>query len=346
MGTESGCWTSVVAGALGNSRSYVLGLDLLKEDGSDEIADSVSVKDRLRAWWNGEELAARPAAGSGNSLKAVHDAAEDVDANEPVVSPAAGENPWSETRRQLAQEIWSHGFVVPGGTEYIEKLVSGCSLTAAETMLEVGVGMGGGARTIIGKFGNYVTGYERDENLTAAALRHAVTYEIDDKLQVSTVPFEELTLKSKYFRAALLRDVVYTIEDKAEIISKVVDSLKAGESYLVMTDFLFDADDQSDELAAWQAAEERPVYPWTEAAVIKAMERAGVQPRIVDDESEDYCTMVIEAWSDYMKTIDSTEISQEMGKQLEREGEFWARRVAAMKAGVLHYYRIEAVKVS
>ena len=35
-----------------------------------------------------------------------------------------------------------------------------------------------------------------------------------------------------------------------------------------------------------------------------------------------------------------------MGKELEREVEFWARRVAALKAGVLRYYRIEGVKTS
>ena len=73
---------------------------------------------------------------------------------------------------------------MPGGTEYVEKLVSGCSLTAAETLLEIGVGMGSGIRIIIAKFCNYVTAYERN-SILAAAMRHAVTYDIDDKLVVT-----------------------------------------------------------------------------------------------------------------------------------------------------------------
>ena len=97
---------------------------------------------------------------------------------------------------------------------------------------------------------------------------------------------------------------------------------------------------------SFHAVEERPVYPWTEAALNKAVERAGIQPRIVDDESEEYCAMVVDSWSEYMKTIDGAEVSPEMGRELEREGEFWARRVAALKAGALRYYRIEAVKTS
>jgi SAM-dependent methyltransferase len=326
-----------------------LGFALLKKDTGEETADGVSVTDRLRAWWNGDELDEAPPSVSKGRKKSVASGNEEFDdeaSDTPDSSESPTENPWSETRRQLAQEIWSPGFVVPGGTDYIEKLVSGCSLTSAETMLEVGVGMGGGTRTIIGKFGNYVTGYERDANLAAAAMRHAVTYEIDDKLEVTALPFEEIKLKSKYFRAALMRDILYTIEDKAEIIGKIGDSLKTGESFLVMTDFLFEDDPESDALAAWKAVEERPVYPMSKEGLVKAIEGAGVQIRIIDDESDDYCAMVVDAWSDYMKTINGSEVTPEMGKELEREGEFWARRVAALKSGALRYYRIEAIKVS
>ena len=139
-----------------------------------------------------------------------------------------------------------HGFVVLGGTEYVEKLVSGCSLTEAETLLKIGIGMGGGTQIIIGKFGNYVTAYERDSVLTAA-MCHAVKYDVDDKLVVTTLLFEDLDLNPKYFRAALVREILYTMEDKGGLISKISVSLKPGASHLVIADFLFDADDESEE---------------------------------------------------------------------------------------------------
>lgn len=322
--------------------SQDLGSDPLRKDDADETAEEISVKDRLVAWWNGDVLPERPVSKSGKDGRRAGASGEDAD----ELDDTPRESAWSETRRQLAQEIWSHGFIVPGGTDYIEKLVNGCSLTAAETLLEIGVGMGGGARTIIGKFGNYVTGYERDENLAAAARRHAVTYDIDDKLDVEVLPFEKLRLKSKYFRAALVRDVLYTVKDKAALISAVGSSLKKGDSFLILTDFLFDADDESDELAAWKEVEELPVYPFTKAELVKTLERAGIRPRIVDDESEDYCAMVIDAWSEFMATLNGPDVSPAMARELEREGEYWARRVAALKAGVLRYYRIEAVKTS
>lgn len=314
-----------------------MGFALRKQAPRNGSSGGVPLGKRLHAWWNGYALRPRPAApadGGGKAGKAGNGAARD------------NSNPWSEPRRQLAQELWSPGFIVPGGNAYVEKLVSGCNLTEAETMLEIGVGMGGGTRTIIGKFGNYVTGYERDADLAAAALRHAASYELDDKLEVISTPFEEIALKPGYFRAALLRDVLYTVEDKARMIGRLAAALKSGESFLIMTDFLFKARDPSPELAAWMAVEERAVYPWTEDALTRCLKSHRITPRIVADESDHYRAMVIDAWTDYLQSIEGRELPEGMGAQLEREGEFWARRVAALEAGALKYYRIEAVKVS
>ena len=54
--------------------------------------------------------------------------------------------------------------------------------------------------------------------------------------------------------------------------------------------------------------------------------------------------MVVDTWPEYMKSIDGTDLSPEMVRELECEGEFCARRVAALKAGVLRCYRIVGVR--
>jgi len=113
------------------------------------------------------------------------------------------------------------------------------------------------------------------------------------------------------------------MEDKVGLISKIGDSLKTGESFLIITDFLFDADNDSSDLVSWQTGEERSVCPCTKAALVNAIENAGLQLRIIDDESDDYRAMVIDAWSEHLKTIDGAEISPEMGRELKREGDFW-----------------------
>ena len=161
---------------------------LRKGDSSDGGKDGVPIKERFRAWWNGDDLPGNPSRPEGTPAVEESDVpvTDEPSSSKSETAPDArimnGE--WSEARRELAEAVWSPGFVTPGGSKYVEKLVSGCSLTAAETMLEIGVGMGGTTRTIIGKFGNYVTAYERDKDLAEAAREHAITYDFDDKLEV------------------------------------------------------------------------------------------------------------------------------------------------------------------
>ena len=107
---------------------------LLKKDTSDETADGVMVKDRLRAWWNGDDLAAGPNPPGGNGRKSDwygYDAADAYGSGAPVVA----DRPWPKNPPSASPGNLGHGFVVLGGTEYVEKLVSGCSLTEAETLL-------------------------------------------------------------------------------------------------------------------------------------------------------------------------------------------------------------------
>jgi len=320
-----------------------LGFALRKQESGAGPSAGVPLGKRLRAWWNGYDLPRQSAAAAtpGRKVGKSRSAAPAAGGAPPL--PA---NPWSETRRQLAQELWGAGFIVPGASAYVEKLVSGCALTEAETLLEIGTGMGGGARTIVGKFGNYVTGYERDTDLAEAARAHAVAYEIDEKLEVLTTPLDRVELKRGYFRAALLRDVLYTLEDKTRMIGRVSAALKPGESFLVITDFLFDAQSSAPALDAWKAVEDRAVYPWTEDALTSCLISNGITPRTVADESQDYRSMVIEGWSDYLRRIEGRDLPEGLREQLARDGEFWARRVAALEAGLLKYYRIEGVKAS
>jgi hypothetical protein len=79
---------------------------------------------------------------------------------------------------------------------------------------------------------------------------------------------------------------------------------------------------------------------------MKGLESVGIQPRIVEDEGSDYCAMVVAAWSEYINAVQGKEVSDEMGQEMAREGEFWARRSAALESGSLKYFRIEGVKVN
>ena len=318
-----------------------LGLALPKFSGANDGSAGTSLRTWFHAWWNGYELDK-----SSGDLPDFDDFVDESSSEAFPDEGAAATLPdelfeWTPPRIKLAEALWSPGFIVPGGVDYVQELVGFCRLTAAETMLEIGLGMGGGTRSIIGKFSNYVTGYERNEILAEEAQKQAITYDIDDKLHVINLSLTDIKLKSGYFRAALLRDVLNTVEDKERIIGQVCQSLKSGEAYLIATDFLFDEENMTPEVEAWVAGERSPVYPWTIDALQSAIESRGVLARIVEDESDRYCAMVTSAWSTYLDRLQKMEVSPEFGEIIENEADFWGRRTAALQSGGLRYYRVE-----
>ena len=325
-----------------------LGLALPKFLGAVYGSAGVSLRARLNACWNGFELDK-----SSRDLPDVDAGADELSSETGPDGDTDGAHPpssiphvWTPAHKQLADALWTHGFIVPGGAEYVQELVGFCRLTAAETMLEIGLGMGGGTRAIINKFGNYVTGYEHNGILAEEAHKQAITYDIDDKLNVINLPLREIDLKSGYFRAALIRDVLSTVEDKERLIGQVCQSLKSGEAYLIITDFLFDEGNMTPEVEAWVEAERSPVYPWTIDALKSSIESRGVLARIVEDESDRYCSMVTSAWSRYLAELQKRDVPPELGEIIANEANLWGRRTAALQSGGLRYYRIEGSKKS
>ncbi len=325
-----------------------MGLALPKIFNADDDSAGLSVRTRLRAWWNGYELDS-----------ALHNLPESGDSVEPSptppsvrteaqrhANPLTDPNEWSPAQRQLAEALWTPGFIVPGGAEYVQELVGFCRLTPAETMLEIGAGMGGGTRAIISKFGNYVTGYEPNEALAEECRKQAVVADIDGKLKIASEPLAEIELKSGYFRAALIRDVLCTIEDKEKFLTEVCQSLKAGTSYLIFTGFLYDDSTMTPEVEAWIDGERCPVYPWTIDKLKSCVESSGVMARIVEDESDRYCSMVTGAWSSYLAELQKTEVPSELGGLITDEANYWGRRTAALQSGGLRYYRLEGIRNS
>lgn len=313
-----------------------------------QSAGGVGLKERFKAWWGGDVLPPRPDAPDDVEPARTVSVPKPVPEGEaaPAETEEASPEEWTTARKDLAEAIWGGGFVCPGGTEYVEHLVSGCSLTSAETMLKVGVGLGGGSRAIIAKFGNYITGFESNALLVEEARKQAIAHDIDNKLKIDEQTIENCELKQNYFRAALLRDALYKIEAKEATLVKVCNSLKEGQSFLIMTDFMFDEDNDSPELAAWKVVEKNPVFPWTPEALKSVLEANGTLPRIVEDESERYCAMIKEAWTNYMETLQGTEPPPELGNLLMEETNYWMKMIAALESGAVRYFRIEAVKNS
>ncbi len=298
----------------------------------------VTFGERFRAWWEGQDVAS---AASGDDVP-------DIDADMRTMRPpgtkaiSVPRETWSASRRAVAQMIWGQGFTLPGGEDYVRDLVNAFSLTPADSALEFGAGLGGGTAAIVGRFGAYMTCFERDSGLRDDAAARAISLGIDDKVNSEPLQDKPTDLRGNFFLGALVREVLYTVEDKDEFLFKIIQALKT-EGQLVVTDLIFEPDADAVELEAWRDAEPEPVYPTTVDDVRNVFTRNNMVVRTAADESDEYRAMVIAGWGALLDRIDS-DMEPSLAEALVREAELWARRIAAIDAGVLRYYRFVGVK--
>lgn len=305
----------------------------------------IPLKLRLLAWWEGYD--ADYFASKLASQKSAADRLAEQRSFRSVFDPADKQaSEWTEVRSKLVQDIWTRGCIVPGGDEYAADLMAGSRLNAAETMLEIGIGFGGSTRAIIERFQNYVTCHERNPALANAVRRQAIEHKVSDKLEIIQSNLEKVTFKSGYFRAALVREVLYTISNKGVLLEKVRNALKSGESQIVITDLMFDSGKSAPELEQWAKMESVPVYPYSLDELTATLTRLGFTIRTAENDSQFYRRMIIHAWKSYLTTLDTESLPPDIGCQIVHEANFWAARIGAIDAGVLKYIRVIGVRDS
>jgi len=311
---------------------------------SDDGVDA-TFGERFRAWWDGYELAARTSGARDAAADAeMPNVNEDLRSMRPPGAKpiSAPRELWSAPRRRIAQMIWGDGFTLPGGEDYVRTLVNAFALSPADSALEFGSGMGGGTAAIVGRFGAYMTCFERDAALREEARGRMITLGVDDKVNIEVMGDRLPDLRHNFFLGALVREVLSTTEDKEDFLFKIIQALKS-EGQLVVTDLVFDPDAASAELEAWLDVEPETHFPATVDDVRKILVQNKMVVRTASDDSADYRAMAIAGWLHLLSRIGSG-IDPVLADAVVVEAERWVRRIAAIDAGALHYYRFVGVK--
>src|SRR6056297_2504755 len=123
---------------------------------------------QLRAWWGERAPGGRrapppaiPGGGGGASVNGRPAAAHNGHGR-------AAADLWSPARIAVAERVWGEGFVDPLSGEALRALVGPLGLDAAQSVLDLGAGLGGAARQIVRETGAWVTGLEPDPALARA----------------------------------------------------------------------------------------------------------------------------------------------------------------------------------
>ena len=171
----------------------------------------------------------------------------------------------------------------------------------------------------------------------------AGVHSLEEKAPVHHLNLDEMKLRRGFFNGALVREILYRVEDKAALMQTVIESLKPG-SQLMIADIFYDGDKlEGPNYDAWVTGESADIHLWSANQMKEYLESKDIDVRICNDETEEYCSMVLRGWDDFVGRISNTPLSKSMVVPMVHEVELWAKRMAALEAGEIKLYRINGI---
>jgi cyclopropane fatty-acyl-phospholipid synthase-like methyltransferase len=310
-------------------------------------APQVPLRTRFDAWWNGYDphelhLIRSRALGLGPEPMALPAPAAPAQTEAPPEPPT--EKPWTPDRLELVEQLWGEGFHTPGGAEHILELVKPMALDETMTLLELGCGLGGGARTIAKTFNTWVTGIEWWKELAMGGMHRSTKAGMEKKAEVRFHNSDRLALKPTSYNSIFSKEALFTVLDKANMLETIVRALRPG-GQLCFTDYVQASDEEaSPHLKEWAVREPCGATPWTVDGYTIAMQDLGLDLRIAEDMTERHRDLIKTGWDQLQAAIQGKSHSSTSLKLMVREAEIWARRMALLRKGEIKLYRFYALK--
>ena len=239
--------------------------------------------------------------------------------------------------------IWGAGLTLPGGKDAVLDLVTPLGIDPSSSVIEIGAGMGGGTRAIASKFGAYVTGLDLDPDLAAEGTKQAENAKVHQKASVDHLDMAGLDLRANFYSGALIRETLYQMEPKKQLLCAALESLKPR-SQIVLSDLFLDDAATSPAIDEWKSGETRHVQAWSLDSAKRLFADLGVDIRVVEDRTEAYVSAAQRGWQAFVDGLVGNPLADELVIPMVREVEFWARRLSAMDTGELKLFRVVGLK--
>lgn len=298
-------------------------------------------KRRFHAWWEGYDFV------EPDIAEVVMGSEEETPAEPPTeLQEAATPDAWSPERVRISELIWGDGFNFPGGADAALDLIKPFALSKEKTLLDVGCGLGGGARAVAKSIGTWVEGLEPSATLATAGQHASEAAGLGKKATVAHLDLSTGKLPSKRYDAVFVRQVLGLVTDKPRLIKGLAGCVKPGGQIMFVEIALAKPDASSEVLEAWRAVEDSAPHPPTIELIAGALSREKVDVRIAEDFAPAFKAQVLAGWSNLAEQLRGKEVSAEEKPLLARELDLWAKRLAACDAGDLKIARVSGIKKS
>lgn len=290
---------------------------------------------RLRAWWDGDEVAlssAKPARRSAGKEMVI-----EVD-TAPAPSPL-------QIRLEIIQTLWGEGCSLPGGPDYTTDLIASAKPKKNMEIADLTAGLGAGVRAMAANLNVTVHGFDRDEELALAghALSAKEGVETGASIQPANINHLQDSLEPKSYHIICARDLFHSIPDRRNALTVIGEALKPDGS-LVFTDFVLkNREKENEALVAWRKSEPLKPLPSSVEEYRELLSELRYTVKGFDNVSDAYIQAIQTGWMNMVNHLKSGNFSRDYVNKLMEEGQVWLNRSRALETGQLQLVQCHAV---
>jgi SAM-dependent methyltransferase len=139
---------------------------------------------------------------------------------------------YDQSMLALLQIIWGDGFLSPGGSEEIARLLEGSSIAGCN-VLDIGCGLGAIDELLVREHGaSAVVGVDIDPGLIARMQARMARAGLSDRIEGRRVDGGPLPFEAASFDVVFSKDSLVQIPDKAAIFAQILRVLRPGGRFI------------------------------------------------------------------------------------------------------------------
>jgi cyclopropane fatty-acyl-phospholipid synthase-like methyltransferase len=258
--------------------------------------------------------------------------------------PSRPPRSWSRDRLTTTDGLWGDGYQFPGGEIETLRLAKPLGLSAASSLLLLGAGGGGAPCAVATQLGAWVSGFDVDPELVAAASERILHRNLSKRAQVETWNPDEPNFRPHFYHHGLALEALRG-KLPERTLAGVATALKPS-GQLAMIEAIADVPlDPADPIvAAWARLERRdPATVPTEVAITRILRRLRFDVRVTEDLSERHMQQTMAGWRTAVGTMEHVRPTRRAAMRAIEEAELWMLRMRLFQVRKLRLVRWHAI---
>ncbi|MEO8716051.1 MAG: hypothetical protein ABI369_13655 [Acetobacteraceae bacterium] len=253
---------------------------------------------------------------------------------------AAAAPVWTAERLAVCDALWGAGFNLPGGEEEVLRLAKPLGLSEAISVLLLGCGAGGAACCLVESLGAWVSGFEADPALVAAATLRCTAAGLGRRAPIEPWDPAAPRFTARHYHHALALEPLRDASAET-VLAALAGALRPG-SNLVLTEVVEGDPSVVAPFPDWLRVERRRPPPLASSVGV-VLESLGFEVRIAEDITQRHVQLMARGWRDLVRGIGAARPSPTRAAHMVAEAELWLLRARLMRAGRVRLMRWHAI---